>query len=156
MAPGTSRGLLVHLLLYVFERGLQVECGQQLPAQQMGIVPAHLGCQRQVIGQQHGVGRLIEPAPQTGLGIEPMLLVEQVFVPGDVQHLGKLLALFEQQTVTLGHPLRQAPLLGHGLAQRHDANTEQLLLDNGGVFSFMDDPQLPGVEQLRVGQCQRP
>ena len=95
MAAGTGGRLLVHLLLHVFQRGLQVQRGQQLPAQQVRVVPADLCRQGQVVGQQYGIGRLVEPAPQAGLGVQAVLLAEQVFVAGDIQHLGQLFALFQ-------------------------------------------------------------
>ncbi|EJT84778.1 hypothetical protein PPS11_17720 [Pseudomonas putida S11] len=98
----------------------------------------------------------VEPAAQARLGVQAVLLAEQVRVAGDTEHLGQLFALFQQQAVTLGHPLWQAPVLRHGLAQLHDAHAKQFFLDMGGVFALVDNPQLPGIEQLGVGQRQRP
>lgn len=86
VTPGAGGSLLVHLLLHIFQRCLQVKCSQQLPAQQMRVVPANLGCQRQVVGQQHGVGRLVEPAAQASGFIQAVLLGEQVLLAGNVQH----------------------------------------------------------------------
>lgn len=101
MMAGTGRSLLVNLLLDIVEAGLQVQRGQQLPAQQVWIVPADLGGQGQAVGQQHGIRWLVEPAAQGRLVVQALLLDERVLFAGDVQHLGQLFALFEQQAIAL-------------------------------------------------------
>ena len=153
---GTGRSLLVDLLLDVVQRGLQIERSEQLPAQQVGVVPAHLGGQGQAVGQQHGIGWLVEPAAQGRFLVQALLLDQRVLLAGDAQHLRQLFAFVHQQAVPLGHPLGQPPVLGHGLAQLHDAHAEQFLLDLAGVLPLVDNAQLPGVEQLGVGQGQWP
>lgn len=156
VAPGTGGSLLVDLLLHVFQRCLQVKGGQQLPAKQMRVAPADLGSQRQVVGQQHGVGRLVEPATQAGCVVQAVLLAEQVFVACDAQYLCQLLPLFKQQAVALGYPLRQAPLFGYGLAQGHDPYTEKFFFYLRGIFTLVDDAQFPGVQQRGAGQRHGP
>ncbi|MCY1443406.1 hypothetical protein D9M71_598190 [compost metagenome] len=48
---GADRGLLVHQLLHVVQRSLQVKAGEQLPALHVRIGPAHLRGQGQAVGQ---------------------------------------------------------------------------------------------------------
>ncbi|MNP36682.1 hypothetical protein D3C76_1300870 [compost metagenome] len=67
-------GLLVQLLLHLVHRYLQVKAGQVLPALTVRTVPSLLRRECQAIGQQHRVGRLVEPAAQGRVVVQTILL----------------------------------------------------------------------------------
>ena len=102
---GAVGGLLVQLLLHFVHRHLQVKAGQVLPALTVRTVPGLLRRQRQAVGQQHGVGRLIEPAAQGRIVIEAVLLAQRMFaVAGDAQDFDQFPLLGEQQLDSLAAP----------------------------------------------------
>ena len=150
-------GLLVQLLLHLVHRYLQVEAGQVLPALTVRTVPGLVRRQRQTVGQQHRIGRLIEPAAQGRVVIEAVLLAQRMLaVAGNAQDFHQFPLLGEQQSIALLHPDRQAPDVHQGLADVQQAYAKQLLFDFARRLAFMNDPQLPVFEQLRMSQGQRP
>ncbi|MNI88157.1 hypothetical protein D3C73_1454250 [compost metagenome] len=123
----------------------------------MRAVPGLLRRQCQAVGQQHGVGRLVEPTTQCRVVIETVLLAQRmVDVTGDAQDLHQLTLLHEQQLVTLLNPVRQVPGFHQCASDTQQANAEQLFLDFTCRLALVDNPQFPLFEQLRVGQRQRP
>ncbi len=109
--------------------------------------------QCQPVGQQHGVGRLIEPAAQGRVIVQAILLAQRMFaVAGDTQHLHQFTLFVEQQFIALLNPDRQTPGLDQRIGDFQQAHAKQLLLDEVRRFAFVDDPQLPFLKQLRKGQ----
>ena len=98
---GACHRLLVHLLLHVAQRHLQVQRGEVLPALGMRAGPGLLGRHRQAIGQQHGVGRLVQPTAQVGFGVEQLLVAQGVVFASNVQRLDQQALLRLQQLVAL-------------------------------------------------------
>jgi hypothetical protein len=77
-------------------------------------------------------------------------------VAGNAQDFDQFPLFGEQQFIALLHPDRQVPGLHQGQADFQQARTKQLLFDCARRLAFMDNPQLPFFEQLRMRQCQGP
>ncbi|MNP16107.1 hypothetical protein D3C76_1084870 [compost metagenome] len=77
-------------------------------------------------------------------------------VAGNAQHFHQFPLLGEQQSIALLHPDRQVPEIHQGLADFQQARAKQLLFDCARRLAFMNDPQLPVFEQLRMRHGQRP
>ncbi|MNL19729.1 hypothetical protein D3C87_1409460 [compost metagenome] len=123
----------------------------------MRAVPGLLRRERQPVGQQHRVGRLVEPAAQGRIVIEAILLAQRMLaVAGNAQDFDQFPLLGEQQFIALLHPDRQAPDIHQGQADLKQARAKQLLFDFARRLTFMDDPQFPLFEQLRMRQRQWP
>ncbi|MNJ72892.1 hypothetical protein D3C77_696100 [compost metagenome] len=106
------------LLLQFVQRQFHEQSGDALPAQAVVVAPAHMGGDRQPVGQQHRVARLGQPAAQGRVGVELLLLVQRVFlVTGNVQGLDQQAAVVAEQAVALDDPVGQLPVFGQCLAE---------------------------------------
>ncbi|MCY1246767.1 hypothetical protein D9M72_600340 [compost metagenome] len=107
MVASALRCLLVNLLLQVGQRHLQEKAGEVLPPGIVRGIPGLLRREGQAVGQQHGIGRLVQPAAQSRVLIQLSLLYPWLgVVPGNMQRFNEYAAVFEQHAITVGDPGR--------------------------------------------------